>query len=341
MKTIDEVKILATLGPASMKKSIVENMDSAGVDLFRINLSHTNIEDLEKIIQNIKNWTKKPICIDTEGAQIRTAKIKNSLVDIKNNSLVLLTSSEILGDESHLPLYPIKPSEVLELGDVLAIDFYSTIVRVVSIEGNNVYARVVSGGQVFNNKAVSLNRLINLPNFTKKDIRAFEIAKKMGLAYLALSFASDKEGVRRLRDFFPHPIFAISKIESRLGLTNLEDICRVSNAILIDRGDLSREVPLQKIALAQKHILDTAKKLRVPVYVATNLLESMVENFSPTRAEINDITSTLLDGSRGLVLAAETAIGRYPVQSVRMAVNVKKEVENYINSDKKRYFDSL
>ncbi len=338
---MEKVKILATLGPSSMKKSIVQNMDVSGVDIFRINLSHTKIEDFATIVKNIRDWTEKPICIDTEGAQIRTGNIKNNQIIIKNNSVILLSPAEILGDEFHLPLYPIKPKEILRLGDILTIDFRSLIVQIIKIEKERVCARVLSEGEVSSNKGVNIDRLIDLPSFTEKDIRAFELSKKLGLLHFALSFTSNKEDVQRLRDFFPYPIFVISKIESRLGLRNLEDICKASNAILIDRGDLSRDVPLQKIGLAQKYILDIAKKIDVPVYVATNLLESMMTNFEPTRAEINDITSTLLSGASGLVLAAETAVGKHPVQCTRMVSGIKKEVKNYIASDNKNYFNSI
>jgi pyruvate kinase len=338
---INNTKILATLGPSSMKESIVQKMDSAGVDMFRINLSHTEIKDFTRIIGNIRKWTNKPICIDTEGAQVRIGKMKNNHAKIKNNSVVFLTSTKTLGNELHIPLYPIIPKDILRLGDILAIDFHSVVVQVIKIEKGKVYARVLSEGEIWSNKGVGIDRLINLPAFTKKDLKILRLSKEMDLSFFALSFAAKKEDIKQLRKFFPYSISVISKIESRLGLTNLEDICKASDAILIDRGDLSREVPLQKIGLIQRHILDVANKIGSPVYVATNLLENMVDNFEPTRAEINDITSTLLTGAKGLVLAAETAIGRYPIQSVRMVAGIKREVESYIESDNKSYFNSI
>lgn len=341
MQKNNNIKILATLGPASMTKSIVENMDSSGVDLFRINLSHTKIEDFEKIVNDIQSWTKKPICVDTEGAQIRTGTIKNGKVKIKNNSLVSITSSEVLGDSFNIPIYPINPSSELAPGDIVALDFNAVIIQVVEIRNNKVTARVLSGGIIGSNKAANIDRPLKLSPFTLKDIKAFEISKTMGLNHFALSFASKKDDILNFRSFFDYPIFLISKIESKFGLNNLKEICEESDAILIDRGDLSREIPIQKIALVQKHILETAKNLKTPVFVATNLLENMVNNFVPTRAEISDITNILLAGSQGLVLAAETAIGKYPVSAVRMAVNVKKEVENYKNSGKEKYFNGI
>ena len=342
----NKIKILATLGPSSMTKSIVQEMDASGVDIFRINLSHTKIEDFPSVVRDIQEWTKKPICIDTEGAQIRTGRMENGRATLKNNSIISLTVADDLGDESHIPLYPVVPAEVLQIGDVLSLDFHSVIVQVIQIEKEEVSARVLFGGEVSSNKGASIDRLIPLSAFTEKDLKILELSREMGLRHFALSFATQKKDVEKLRELFPYPIFAISKIESKSGISNLSNICEASDAILIDRGDLSREVPLQKIGLIQRRILAVAQKIGKPVYVATNLLESMLNNFQPTRAEINDITSTILSGAEGLVLAAETAIGRYPIQSVRMVSSIAKETKSYQISAKtdgnsKSYFDSL
>jgi len=332
------IKILATLGPSSTEESVVQKMDSSGVDMFRINLSHTAIEDLPKIIKDIQSWTQKPLCIDTEGAQIRTGKMKEGSI-LKKNTEIKLHPQNILGDELNIPLYPINPKEVLTVGDILTIDFDSVVIQITKINKENIYARVISGGKVSSNKGVDLDRKINLPALTIKDKKALEISKKLGLEYFALSFANKKEDVGKLRKFFERPVFIISKIETKSGIDNLKDICDASDAVLIDRGDLSREIIVQKIALAQKHIIDIAKKLDTPVYIATNLLDNMITGREPSRAEINDITSSLLSGARGLVLAAETAIGKNPIQSVKMISGIKKEVENYLASDD--YFSSI
>lgn len=332
MKNSKEIKILATLGPSSLKKNIVENMDSSGVDLFRINLSHTKIENLPRIVTKLQHWTKKPICFDTQGAQVRTGQMKKNRLFFKNNDSILITSSNIKGDKFHLPLYPINPAKMLKSGDILYVDFNKAIIQVVKKKGKKVEGRVLAGGLVGSNKAVHLNRFLELPAFTKEDFRAFRVARELGISYFSISFASRKNDIKNLRKLFPYKIFVISKIESRAGLENMKEICDASDAILIDRLDLTREVPLQKIGLAQKHILEVAKSRKTPVFVATNLLESMLKNFEPTRAEVNDITSSLTSGATGLVLAAETAIGNYPVESVRMVSGIIKAVED----DKKR-----
>jgi len=342
----NKIKILATLGPASMTEGMVRALDIAGVDVFRVNLSHTKLEDFLTVVRNIQSWTKKPISIDSEGAQLRTGKMANGVATLKSNTIVVITTSEVLGDELHIPLYPVIPSRILRVGDVLSLDFNAATIQITKIEGDDVRARVLFGGQVGSNKGVAADRIIDLPPFSEKTLKALELAREIKLDRFALSFASKKEDVVWLRNFFPYPIFITSKIECRAGLANLEEICRNSDAILIDRGDLSREVPLPKIALIQRHILDVAQKIGTPVYVATNLLESMINDLQPTRAEINDITSTVLSGAQGLVLAAETAVGRHPLECVRMVAAVAKEAKNYevchkTNGNGDSYFDAV
>lgn len=335
------IKILATIGPGSISKEILERLESAGVDVFRINLSHTKAEDFLNVYKKIKQGTNKTICVDSEGAQIRTGKMKNGQVIMKNNAIVSIIPASLEGDEKNIPLYPIIPKRILKEGDVLYIDFNNVIIQVIKNDGQRVEARVLEGGLVGSNKGINIDRQIDLPAFTNKDLKIFELAKKEKVDCVALSFASKKEDVQELRKIFRYPIFVISKIESRKGVNNLEEICKASDAILIDRGDLSRDIPLQKIGLAQKHILDVAKKMKKPVYVATNLLETMMENFQPTRAEINDITGTLLSGASGLVLAAETAVGKHPVECARMIKGVIDEVFKYKKEKNSRYLSSI
>lgn len=337
-----DIKILATIGPSSLKESVIKDMDKAGVDLFRINLSHTRVEDFEDIVNKIRQWTLKPICLDTEGAQIRTGKFEGGQAEVKKNSVVSLVSCENIGNEKTIPLYPLPPAEFLKAGDILYLDFNQAIIQVLASAGGAVTARVLMGGTVGSNKGVHLDKPHSLPAFTKKDLKAFELASKLGISFISLSFSSKAEDVRQARSFFNfYPIKVISKIENRPGVLNLAEICKESDGILIDRGDLSRDVPLSKIGLVQNQIIKEASKQNTPVYVATNLLESMLSNFQPTRAEVNDITNTLLSGAKGLVLAAETAIGNHPVETTRMATSIMAEVEKYKEDKEEKYFNSI
>jgi pyruvate kinase len=337
----EKIKIIATVGPSSYSKSIINKMDLAGVDIFRVNLSHTCIDDLEGIINQLITWTEKTICIDTEGAQIRTGTFRENSISVKAHEIIELVDDGTTGDKSHIPLTVEDPWNILLPGSVLKIDFNSVILQVVKVEGRKVTGRILEGGIIRSNKGVCHDLDIYLPAFTSKDIHAFEIAKRVGINTVAFSFASFARDVVVLREYFDGNVVVISKIESALGLSNVDDICKESDAILIDRGDLSRDVPIEKIPFAQQYIQKKAKALSTPVYVATNLLESMVKNYKPTRAEINDIAYTLFSGADGLVLAAETTIGNYPVESVRMIVRMINEVKNKEHSGDLNYLCSL
>ena len=301
-------------------------MDHLGVDIFRINLSHVDINVFEKTVKMVKEWTDKPVCPDSEGAQIRTGNITSNVKVLKMGENIKIRGLGESLNELDIPLNIQNPQDLLCVGDILRIDFNSAIVQLIEFNGKDILGRVIKGGIVGKNKGIGIDRTIDLPSFTSKDKLAFKISKKLGLDTFFLSFCSSGEDVRDLRKMFNYPIRIISKIESNKALNNLSSICEESDGILIDRGDLSRDVSLIKIAFAQTYILNTAKKIDVPVYVATNLVESMIQNPEPNRAEINDIVQTLEMGADGLVLAAETAIGSYPNECVRVVSNLIKEV---------------
>ncbi len=236
-------KIIATIGPASFTPSVVRAMDKAGVDVFRINLSHTAVEDFKFVYDTIRLWTDKPICPDTQGVEDRHRRDMSCL----------------------------------------------------------------SG----------------------KDVQIFKDISKLKVPAVFLSFCSWPEDVAAVREYFDYHIKVVSKIENRRGLLNLKKICQVSDAILIDRGDLSKDVPLVKIPYAQDHIVNWAWALNTPVHVATNLMESMLSEPMPTRAEVNDVVKTLESGAAGLVLAGETAIGRHPVETVRILKSIISEFDEH------------
>jgi len=330
------VDILCTLGPSSMNDQVIRRLSDMGVTLFRINLSHTSIEDLDQIIEYIRERTSVPICIDTEGAQIRTSTFSETTVTLREHSFVRVSTNYTIGSMHQFNLYPKDVVNLLEVDDFLTIDFDSALVQVVEAKTNNVTFRVINGGRIGSNKAVTINRNIKFPPLTDKDLRAISIGKEKGIKHFALSFTNSGSDVKLIRELAGRNSFIISKIESRLGLSNLEEICKLSDAILIDRGDLSREIAVEKIPIAQKIIINNANKLEKKTYVATNLLESMVSTPTPTRAEINDVYNTLLDGASGLVLAAETAIGQYPIECVRMISQVISEFKRF-RSDEPGY----
>lgn len=319
-----KIQILCTLGPASMSEGVIERLDRAGVDLFRINLSHTRFEDLDAAIELVRRATAKPLCLDLEGAQVRTGPVAPGVV-LEEGRAVRLLAAEVEGTAEALTLRPASVFASLAPEHRVAIDFDGALVEVTRVQldsadpaGAMAEAVVLSGGRVGANKAVAVEPAPELPTLSVKDRQGIALAMRRGVEQVALSFASCAEDLALVRSLLADGTRLIAKIESSAGVRNMDGIIAASDAVLIDRGDLSREVPLEHVPYYQKAIVRRANRWHRPVFVATNLLESMVTNRNPTIAEANDIANTLLDGVHGLVLAAETAIGRDPVGIVSM-----------------------
>jgi pyruvate kinase len=310
-----KIQILCTLGPASLKGRVIEQLDELGVDLFRINLSHTPLDALEETIDHVRRHSSVPICLDTEGAQVRCGPMRPDVV-LEAGAEITLTAETVLGDASRIALWPRSVFAGLRAGSVVGIDFDGVQLLVSEAKDDHAIATVLKGGRVRSNKGSTVEPAVELPPMSEKDVAAVHIGAARGLGHYALSFASCAEDVAQLRGLAPHGAHLIAKIESRAGVSNMDGIIPAADAVLIDRGDLSRDVPIEHIPYYQKAIVRRANRWHRPAYVATNLLESMVTNKVPTVAEANDIANSLLDGVHGLVLAAETAIGIDPAATV-------------------------
>jgi len=329
----DKKEILCTLGPASLNDYTLARLAELGVDLLRINLSHTKIDDLPGIIGFIQERTSLPICLDTEGAQIRTGDMAGETLHLPENEMLLIPGGGGRSDAPQLSFYPPDIASFFVEGDLVSIDFNSVLAQIVENSAPGLRLKILIGGRVGPNKAVTiLNRDVLLPVLTEKDRQALEIGQRYGLRHAALSFANRGADVDVIRCHVGEDTRVISKIESTAGFRNLKEIAEKSDALLIDRGDLSRQVPIDMIPRMQKLIISRAKKVGVKVYVATNLLESMVKSSNPTRAEVNDIFNTLCDGADGLVLAAETAIGSYPVHCAMMVRKMIQQYDEHLNN---------
>jgi pyruvate kinase len=321
------IKILCTLGPASLDDAVMKQMEDLKVSVFRINMSHTSVEELDTLIPRIQKVTNVPICIDTEGAQIRTGFFNDGSAALKRGDTVNLRREVVDGDATAFTLRPPEVFETLESGTLLSLDFNSALLLVLETHDDHALARVLCGGEVGNNKGVGSDHPVILPPLTERDRQAIEVAQSHGIDLFALSFVRNEQSVLDFRKLVGPDSTIISKVETMEALSQLDGIIAASDAILIDRGDLSRDVAVEDLPYVQKRIIAKAHQKPIPTYVATNLLESMVSLPRPMRAEVSDIGSTLLDGANGLVLAAETAIGRYPVRCVAM---VRRLIDRYL-----------
>lgn len=332
-----KMQILCTLGPSSLNDRVIARMEELGVSIFRLNLSHISADTVGRQIEYLQQRTSVPVCLDTEGAQIRTGYLIENSIVLRENTTVRVPRFPVPGDAHSFNLYPDSVLDVFEVGDFITIDT-AVLTQVIDLEPEAVVLRVLMGGSVGRNKAATLERDIDLPPLTQKDQTAMEIGKGMGISHVALSFAHRASDVDVIRGLSAPNATVISKIECLPGLANLDAIAERSDALLIDRGDLSRQVPIEKIPLVQKKIISAGKAAGVPVYVATNLMESMTTQPEPTRAEVNDVFNTMLDGADGLVLAGETAVGKYPIGCVSM---IRKLIHTFEESVGRDPFESV
>ena len=322
------IKIICTIGPSTFSKKKLKLLKKLNVNMFRINLSHTKITDLPKRIRTLQSAKINNICIDTEGSQVRTTILPKKFLKI--NQTVLFNKKH-KNKGNNIGLYPQINFNKLKPKDIIFIGFDDLKLKITRIKKDTFKAIVISEGYVESNKGVHFKRNIKMRGVTKKDIQSIIIAKKLNVKNFALSFANNKNDVLNFRKLIGKKSNLISKIETMQAMKNLDEIVKNSNEILIDRGDLSRYVEIEKIPVAQIEILKKTNAKKKKCYVATNLLETMVKNKQPTRAESNDIFSSLEKGADGLVLAAETAVGKYPIECVQF---IKKCINTYKNYKK-------
>lgn len=307
-----KIKIICTLGPGSLNSKFLE-FSRTNVDMLRLNMSHLELSELKKNITLIKKKTNCPICIDTEGAQIRS-KFKKRKFFKKNDSLHI-NSDKI----NYMGLYPEDIQNRLKLNDILNIGFENLKVKIVKINNKFLIASVINEGYLENNKGIHVeNRKIKLKCLTKKDLKAIEIGKKNNLDNFALSFTNNFKDVKYFNELTKNKSKNIFKIETKQSVNEFEKIIKEGNNFLIDRGDLSKDISVYKIPETQRKLIKIKNRYKnKKIFIATNLLESMIINNYPTRAEVNDIYSCIEMGADGLVLAAETAIGRNPIECVK------------------------
>jgi len=313
-------KILITLGPSSLNKNFLQFIKKFPVSYLRINMSHINVYNLQKTINFIRKYNKKtPICIDTEGAQIRTKFKKRKF--IKRKAIF-----KLYDEKGNFNLYPNDVFKKLKVNDLLSIGFDNLNAEIIKKRKNVFFLKALSSGYLEGNKGVHLiNRKIKLHYLTEKDLSAIKIGKKNKIKNYALSFTNSYKDVINFKKILKDEN-KIYKIETLNAIRDLKNIIKFGENFLIDRGDLSKETDIEKVPYYQRLIIKKVKKLKKKeIYIATNLLESMLTKNYPTRAEANDIYNCLEMGASGLVLAAETAIGKYPKESVIFLMKMIKE----------------
>lgn len=334
MRRMRRVKIIATLGPASATEEMVGKLFDAGVDVFRINMSHASHDGMRKQIEMIRSVEKafgRPIGImaDLQGPKLRLDTFSETSVMLEKGQSFVLDSDKKPGDATrvHLPHPEILAS--LEPGHTILIDDGKVKLRVTEASKTRAITIVEVPGKVSNRKGVSLpDTTIPVSAMTPKDRADLDAALEAGIDWVAVSFVQRPEDVAEVRKVARGRALILSKIEKPQAIQRLDEIMEISDALMVARGDLGVEMPLEKVPGLQKRITRTARRLGKPVVVATQMLESMITSPVPTRAEVSDVATAVFDGADAVMLSAESAAGQFPVEAVQTMNRIAEEIEN-------------
>ncbi len=329
-----KAKIICTLGPASDTPEVIEGLVRAGMDVARLNFSHGTHEEHRRRVELIREAAKRvgrPVAIlqDIQGPKIRLGKFEGGQLTVKEGQLVTVTTRAVMGQGSIIPT-PIK-SLVKDVakGDDILLDDGRVRLRVLKVAGQDVTCRVEVGGLLKDKKGLNLpGSPMSVPTITRKDAADLAFGQEVGVDYVALSFVRTAKDILKARELVAQnktPL--IAKIEKPQAVENLASIAAVADGIMVARGDLGVEMPLEQLPAIQKHMVKEVNRTGGLVIVATEMLESMVGNVRPTRAEVSDVANAILDGADAVMLSGETAAGRYPVEAAATMARIVEETE--------------
>jgi pyruvate kinase len=340
-------KIVATVGPASSSYAMLLELVKAGVDVFRLNFSHGSHEDHQEVINHINYLNDKyglhiSILADLQGPKLRVGKIENNALEIKAGDILTFVNEECIGTMEKIYMSYDQFAEDVEVGERVLVDDGKLVLEVVETnKKDTVKLKVVFGGTLSSNKGVNLpNTKISLPSLTEKDIRDLNFILTLpSVNWIALSFVRHAKDIKDLRKRIEeknHNAKIIAKIEKPEAIENIDKIIKASNAIMVARGDLGIEVPMEQLPLMQKDIINKCIQRARPVIVATQMMDSMITNPSPTRAEITDVANAVLDGADAVMLSGETSVGKHPVKVVEAMNKIIDEAEKHHSVSHKR-----
>jgi pyruvate kinase len=340
-------KVICTLGPVTSSAKVIAHMVRAGMGVARLNFSHGTHEEHFAMLQNLRlaaEETGEPISIiqDLQGPKIRTGEFSTKFIELKNDQLVTITTNECIGDATKFSTtYQHLPKDVRP-GDRVLLDDGKIELRVQEVRGQDVILRVYVGGMLSAHKGINLPGVnVSAPSLTEKDKEDLLFAFQHDIDYVALSFVRRAADVAHLRDFIIEngpkgkktPI--IAKIEKPEAIENLDEILKETDAVMVARGDLGVELPTEEVPLLQKMIVRKCNEAGKPVIIATQMLETMIQNPTPTRAEASDVANAVLDGADAVMLSGETSVGRYPIQAIQMMDRIIRKTEEQVAKTKK------
>ncbi len=336
MLPLNKTKIICTIGPSSESPEIMEKMLRAGMDIARLNFSHGSFDSHRAVIRNLKSAARAAgkrvvLMADLSGPKMRIGMLKQEPVELSPGDTFVLTTEDIVGDADKASVSFKTLPQAVKVGDTLFLNDGIIQIDVSGVTGTEVVCKVVVGGELRSRKGLNLPGIrLGISAFTARDRECLKFAAEEGVDAVCQSFVesgADIRAVRQAADTLDYHPFIIAKIERSNALAQMEDILDAADGIMIARGDLGVEVPIERIAVIQKDLMKQANRRTKPVITATQMLESMTESRRPTRAEATDVSNAILDGTDCVMLSAESAMGKYPVEAVAMLAKIASEVE--------------
>jgi len=338
MKRNRKAKILATLGPTSSSSDIIEKLFESGCDVFRLNFSHGSVETHRQNLESIRNLEEKydhASCIlaDLQGPKLRVGEFKNTEESLKKGQHFTLDTNLELGDNKRVNFPHSEIYDHLTPNSILLINDGRIRLQVIEQQKNQLITEVLNDGIISNNKGVNIpDVILPIDSMTSKDKGDLEKALQMNVDWVALSFVQQAEDIIKLKKIVDGKALIMAKIEKPSAVKNIDEIIKVADGIMIARGDLGVEMPTERVPIVQKNIIKRCRHFGKPVVVATQMLESMVSNLVPTRAEASDVANAIYDGTDAVMLSGESAVGDFPIESVSIMNDIIENVENDKNN---------
>jgi len=339
MPTSKKTKIVATLGPACSSKEVIKKMIDAGVNVFRINFSHADYTDVKERIDIIRGLNNEfgyntAILADLQGPKLRVGVMKEDVVVNPGDIITFQTAEDIPGTKERVYMNYIEFPKDVNPGERILLDDGKLIFEAIETNGTSeVVCKVIQGGPLKSKKGVNLPQTkVSLPALTKKDIKDALFAIQEKVDWIALSFVRTPKDLEELQDLIAknidHKIPIIAKIEKPEAVENIDKIVAFCDGLMVARGDLGVELPAHEVPLIQKKLINRAKTARIPVIVATQMMETMINSLTPTRAEVNDVANSVMDGADAVMLSGETSVGNYPVEVIEKMTQIIEAVED-------------
>ena len=345
-----KTKIVCTLGPASETKEIVTGLCKAGMSVARLNFSHGTYDDHQKridIVKEVRDELGLPIAImlDTKGPEYRIKTFENGSIQLSDGDSFIFTADDVVGNAERVSVSYSKLPEELSVGDTILLNNGLLAFEVENIEGADIKCRVVCGGVLSDRKSMSFpGKVMKQKYLSEQDKSDIKFGVDNGVDYIACSFVSTKQDLIDVRNYLDEigarGIELIAKIENQSGVDNIAEICKACDGIMVARGDMGVEIPFEHLPTIQKKLITKCRMLGKRVITATEMLESMITNARPTRAEISDIANAVYDGTSAIMLSGETAAGKYPIQAVETMAKIAKTTEESINYQKRFHNDT-